>query len=318
MADLSYHFAWIHGVMLRDRRRCEIYQQALARVIAPGAVVLDVGAGTGILSLFAAQAGARKVYAVECTSIAAFARELVAANGYQDVIEVIAGRMEDVQLPEQVDIIVSEWMGCLGVDENILPAVVLARKRYLKPGGIMLPGWVRSWIAPMTDRATNDELAFWRSKPYGLDLSMFVRTRTEQPQYTRPDIDAAALVADGQALWTADAYAYSEAQARSPYRGIVTFRATRDAAVSGIVGWFDAGFGESATLDTSPSSPLTCWGQLALPLRAPVTVRSGANINIAFSCTPVGPGYSVYEAEISVGRGPRSRSVWKYAGTLQR
>jgi SAM-dependent methyltransferase len=317
MADLSYHFAWIHSVMLRDRRRCEVYQQALARAVAPGAVVLDVGAGTGILSLFAAQAGAGKVYAVECTSISAFARELVAANGYQDVIEVISGRMEEVQLPERVDVIVSEWMGCLGVDENILPAVIRARDRYLKPGGVMLPAWVRSWIAPLADRVTDDELAFWRSRPYGLDLAILARTRTEQPDYTRPDIDATALIDAGQPLWTADAYRYSEAQARSPYRGTATFHAERDDAVSGIAGWFDAGFGDAAELDTSPASPRTCWGQLVLPFRAPIAVRRGTAITIAFSCTPIGPGYSVYEAEVSVGRGPRSRSVWKYEGALQ-
>ena len=71
----------------------------------------DVGCGTGILSLFAARAGAKKVYAVECSNIVDQARMIVERNGYSEVIEVIRGKMEDIELPVlKVDIIVSEWM----------------------------------------------------------------------------------------------------------------------------------------------------------------------------------------------------------------
>src|SRR5687767_15956726 len=121
----------IHRWMLRDERRNEAYQRALEHVVRPGDVVLDVGAGTGILSIFAAQSGARKVYAVERTQVADVARRMVERNGYTERIDVIQSDLEDVAVPEKVDVIVSEWMGGLGVDENMLAPLVMARDRWL-------------------------------------------------------------------------------------------------------------------------------------------------------------------------------------------
>lgn len=74
--------------------------------------MLDIGCGTGILSMFAAKAGASKVFAVECSSIVDYARKIVEANNFKDVITIIQGKVEEVELPvEKVDIIISEWMG---------------------------------------------------------------------------------------------------------------------------------------------------------------------------------------------------------------
>jgi predicted RNA methylase len=100
----------IHEVMLRDDIRNQAYRRAIFANVRKGDVVLDVGAGTGILSLFAAQAGARTVYAVERTTIADLARRIVIKNGYGDRIEVIQSDLEAVRLPQRVDVIVSEWL----------------------------------------------------------------------------------------------------------------------------------------------------------------------------------------------------------------
>jgi protein arginine N-methyltransferase 6 len=90
--------------LLQDRSRTDTYQQAIMRNSAfiTGKAVLDVGCGTGILSIFCAQAGARKVYAVDASGIAKQAEQIVAGNGYADVISVINGKMEEVELPEKV------------------------------------------------------------------------------------------------------------------------------------------------------------------------------------------------------------------------
>jgi len=92
-----------------------------------GKVVLDVGTGSGILSIWAAQAGAKKVYAVEATAMAVHARSLVAANGLSDVIEVIQNSVEEIELPEQVDIIISEWMGYFLLRESMFDSVIKAK-----------------------------------------------------------------------------------------------------------------------------------------------------------------------------------------------
>lgn len=102
----SYAHFGIHEEMLKDAVRTESYRDAMLNNPASfsGKVVLDVGCGTGILSMFAARAGARKVYAVDNSSIATMAREIIQANGLSDVITVLRGRMEDVLLPEKVDV----------------------------------------------------------------------------------------------------------------------------------------------------------------------------------------------------------------------
>ena len=90
-----------------------------------------MGAGSGILSLFCYRAGARRVYAVEaCPGMARPLQEVVTANGASDVVKVISGRVEDIpELEEQVDVIVSEWMGFYLLHESMLDSVLSARDR---------------------------------------------------------------------------------------------------------------------------------------------------------------------------------------------
>ena len=128
--------------MLQDQPRTNAYKaafEALKEEDIRGKVVLDVGAGTGILSLFAAKCGARKVYAVEASNIAAHTQQLVEENGFQDVIQVVQSKVEDAVIEEKVDIIVSEWMGFYLLHESMLKSVLAARDKWLKPEGIMLP-----------------------------------------------------------------------------------------------------------------------------------------------------------------------------------
>ena len=112
----SGHYG-IHEDMLKDTVRTNSYQDAILKnpALFEGKVVLDIGCGTSILSMFAARAGAKKVYAVDNSSIAVLAREIVKRNGLDDVITVMRGKMEDIHLPEKVDIIISEWMGLVSV-----------------------------------------------------------------------------------------------------------------------------------------------------------------------------------------------------------
>jgi len=153
--EINYWNLEGHEPMLFDAVRCEAFRKAIAAAVGPGGAVLDLGAGTGILSVFAAQAGARAVYAVERTRIAELARRIVAENGFHGRIHVLRGDVETIELPEKVDLIVSEWLGGYGVDENLLPVVVQARDRWLRPGGRMIPGTVEAWMArPSTSAST--------------------------------------------------------------------------------------------------------------------------------------------------------------------
>jgi len=150
----SYSSFHIHEEMLKDTVRTRTYQRAI--MDNPNdfkdKIVLDIGAGTGILSIFAARAGAKHVYAIEFAEIAIFAQEIVRKNGLQDKITVIKGKMEEVELPvPQVDIIISEWMGYFLLYESMLDSVLWARDKYLVPGGKMLPGRAQVFVAAIED-----------------------------------------------------------------------------------------------------------------------------------------------------------------------
>ena len=140
----SYSSHHIHEEMLKDTSRTLAYQRAIEGNPEDfkDKVVLDIGCGTGILSIFAARAGAKHVYAIDNAEIALFAREIVKDNGFGDKITVIKGKIEEVDLPfgtGEIDIIISEWMGYFLLYESMLDCVIDARDKYLRPGGKMLP-----------------------------------------------------------------------------------------------------------------------------------------------------------------------------------
>lgn len=126
--------------MMQDFVRTSTYQKAIHGnfIDFNGKIVLDVGAGSGILSFFAAQAGAAKVYAVEASNMAQYAQQLVASNNLNERITVIAGKIEEIDLPEKVDIIISEPMGYMLYNERMLETYLHAKK-WLKPNGKMFP-----------------------------------------------------------------------------------------------------------------------------------------------------------------------------------
>ncbi|TFY63817.1 hypothetical protein EVJ58_g3025 [Rhodofomes roseus] len=175
----SYGENDIHAVMIQDKVRTASYAQFIqsSPELFHDAVVLDVGCGTGILSLFAARAGARRVIAVDASPIAEKARQIVRDNGLEDVITVVRGRIEDIQLPEEVaehgvDVIVSEWMGYALLYESMLDSVLHARDRFLrKDGGVMAPGQCKMQLCLCEGAEIfKERVGFW-GDVYGFDLS---------------------------------------------------------------------------------------------------------------------------------------------------
>jgi protein arginine N-methyltransferase 7 len=132
-----------HFAMINDLDRNKFYQTLLHAAIDPDSVVLEIGAGSGLLSIMAAKAGARRVIAIEANrEMAALARQIIAANGMTDRIEVINKMSTDVdaaELGERPTILVSEILGTLLLGESALHYVEDARDRLLAPGGVILP-----------------------------------------------------------------------------------------------------------------------------------------------------------------------------------
>jgi hypothetical protein len=125
------------------------------------------------------QAGARKVYAIEASRMVGMMQKLFDANGEVGArVQVLHGKVETLldTLPERADVLISEPMGTLLVNERMLETYVLARRHFLAPGGLMFPSLGRIFVAAFSDAALHAELqgmaAFWLNPSfYGVNLT---------------------------------------------------------------------------------------------------------------------------------------------------
>ncbi|XP_061438561.1 protein arginine N-methyltransferase 8 isoform X6 [Rhineura floridana] len=155
----SYAHFGIHEEMLKDEVRTLTYRNSMYhnKHVFKDKIVLDVGSGTGILSMFAAKAGAKKVYGIECSSISDYSEKIIKANHLDHIITIFKGKVEEVELPvDKVDIIISEWMGYSLFYESMLNTVIFARDKWLNPGGLMFPDRAALYVVAIEDRQYKD------------------------------------------------------------------------------------------------------------------------------------------------------------------
>lgn len=277
--------------MLEDAIRTSTYYQAIIqnRSLFEGKVVMDVGAGSGILSFFAAQAGARRVYAVEASAMAANANLLAEANGFSDVITVIRGKIEEIgDLPEPVDVIISEPMGVMLFHERMIESFLYARDRYLNPSrkgndSSMFPSQGSIFVAPFTDASLHADMKsrtqFWNTTDfYGLDLSCLANTAIDQV-FSQPVVggfDPKSLLAE-PVKWTSS---FARDPVESLHEIVIPFQFTCQftGIIHGLAGWFDVEFlGPTASivLNTAPECERTHWQQCRFFFRRPLAVNRG-------------------------------------------
>ena len=278
----SYADIEVHRLMLKDLPRTLAYRDAFEKLgeeRIKGRVVLDVGAGSGILSLFAAKCGAKKVYAVEASDIAGHTIELVKENGYEDVIRVLQCRVEDCQLEEKVDIIVSEWMGFYLLHESMLSSVLTARDKFLKPGGLMLPKTAKLYAAPVNmEDYCNERFGFW-TDVFGFSMNTFISAEA-QSMLSAPvisEVKEEMLLAQPQLVKEIDLIEASQSDLRL-VSAELPFVANKQGICHGFCFWFDCHFEEGVVLSTSPKAPMTHWKQAVVML--PEMLASAPNLRL--------------------------------------
>ncbi|KAL3698793.1 hypothetical protein R1sor_012869 [Riccia sorocarpa] len=274
--------------MIKDSVRTKTYQNAILQnqFLFKDKIVLDVGAGTGILSLFAAQAGAKHVYAVECSSMADTAKEIVNANGFSGVITVLKGKVEDIDLPtKHVDVIVSEWMGYFLLFENMLKTVLYARDKWLVPNGIVLPDKTSLYLTAIEDADYKSEkIDFWNNV-YGFDMSCIRKQAMREPLVDT--VDSNQLVTHSYLLKTMDIskMGSGDASFSAPFKLV----ATKNDFVHALVAYFDVSFSKChkpTGFSTGPKSRATHWKQTVMYLEDVITICEGEAITGTLSVSP--------------------------------
>ena len=290
----SYSFFDIHRTMLSDKVRTDAYLNALERnpLLLKGATVLDVGCGTGVLSMFAARGGAAQVIAVDGSpEMASFARKICAANGFGgevcDRIGVVSSKLELVEsLPGintpdgKVDVLVSEWMGYALLFESMLDSVLIARDRFLRPGGAILPDIANIYVAAADSGAAG--LEFWNNV-YGLDMSVVgqsLRTAALKDAsvcIVKPD----HLISEGKLLVSLDVATMKPSD--QDFTAEFELKPGAGPRVcTALILWFDTLFSDRfcketpVTLPTGPYDTPTHWAQTVLELPTPVTMAPAA------------------------------------------
>ncbi|XP_050391709.1 protein arginine N-methyltransferase 3 isoform X1 [Patella vulgata] len=283
----SYSHFGIHHQMLQDKVRTESYRDFMLenRDYFKDKIVLDVGCGTGILSMFAAKAGASHVIGVDQSEIIYQAMDIVRENGLHDKITLLKGRLEDVDLPyEKVDIIISEWMGYFLLFESMLDTVLVARDRYLKPGGMVFPDICTISLAAIADQKLYDkDVNFW-DDVYGFKMSCL---RTEVIKESCVDvIDNKTVITDPCVIKELDISVckISDLQFNTPF----SLHVKRDGDITAIIGYFNIYFRKGLTkpieFSTGPESTPTHWKQTVFLLPKPLPVVKGEKLDGMISC----------------------------------
>jgi protein arginine N-methyltransferase 1 len=271
-----------HRQFLEDGARLDAFQRAIAESVRPGDVVADLGSGTGVLGLLACRAGAARVFSVDQTGMAAFARRIAADNGFGDRVIAVRGHSSRVDLPERVDVIVSDMIGRIGFLSGGAEALVDVRERWLKPGGRMMPAAVETWIAPVEHAAGYADIEFWSAPVAGFDMSS-VRQSAANTGYPRA-FQPGDLLAPGL-LGAACDYASGDA---SLARGTASFVVARRGVMHGLAAWFVARLSASVVMTNAPGAPGRISRRNAfLPLEQSVAVDVGDVIDVDLAIRPV-------------------------------
>lgn len=276
----SYSSYYIHEQMLKDRKRTGTYQDAILNNpdVFKDKIVLDIGCGTGILSIFAAKAGAKHVYGIEFADIADYANEIIKKNKLSDKITILKSKVEEVKLPvEKVDIIISEWMGYFLLYESMLDTVLYARDKWLQKDGYMLPDHATITLAGIEDTDyKSTKVNFWEDV-YGVDMSCFKNAVIGEPIV---DVCPQKLINSSSCrIFDIDLYKVKKEDLDFSSKYEITF--TRDDRFSGLVAWFDTGFTKLTNkynLTTSPYKKSTHWSQTIFYTKNDLKVKKGDKV----------------------------------------
>jgi protein arginine N-methyltransferase 1 len=287
----SYAHFGIHEEMLKDEVRTLTYRNAIYhnKHLFKDKVVLDIGSGTGILSMFAAKAGARKVIGIEYSNIAEQSKKIIADNNLSDVVTILHCKVEEVtELPDgidKVDVIISEWMGYCLFYESMLKTVLYARDKWLNADGVLYPDKAQLFVCAIEDRQYKDDKINWWDNVYGFNMSSIRKVAITEPLVDV--VDPNQIVSSNCLIKEIDLYTITDEDCT--FSAPFSMSVRRNDYVQALVAFFTIEFSKChkrTTFSTSPDAHYTHWKQTVFYLEEALTCKRGEEIHGSFTIAP--------------------------------
>jgi protein arginine N-methyltransferase 1 len=289
-----------HDLLLGDELRMRAYRRAILEAVRPGDVIADLGTGTGVLARWTLEAGAARVYAIERDpDLLARAVDDADAAGLGEGFVPVAGLSFDVELPERVDLIVSEILGNLVDNEDCTRILDDAVRRFLAPGGRLLPARAERYLVPVEARRAHAEVGALRSSPSpSLSTAPLRRPPVPRPfdAYYDVVLPRSGYLASPRLDRTFDFAAPGEP---TSYASDLVFAVDRAGSFTGFKGWFVADLSSTVALDIagdridggrSGRTSSDSWKHAYLPIEHPVAVRPHDRITLRLTRSAPGGG----------------------------
>ncbi len=282
-----------HHAMIFDDLRNNFYFDAIKKLVnKDNSVVLDLGAGLGIHGFMALSVGVKKVYFVEPASIVNVTKRLIETNSLSEKVECLVGKIEEVELPEKVDVITSVFTGNFLLFEDLLPSLFYARDKFLRPGGKLIPDRGRMIAVPVSaSEYYNKHIECWSNSIYNIDFSLVRKFASNSMYSDKPDKRQVTFLSKPVELVELDFMTATEASCRT----YIEIKITQSGKLHGWLGWFDARVGEK-WLSTSPMGEQMHWSQVFLPLDDPIDVKKGDKVSFELSHPEFGEWSWIVEA----------------------
>jgi protein arginine N-methyltransferase 1 len=266
-ADFTPAEQFAHERLVADAVRMNAYRAGIDRHIKPGDVVVDLGTGTGILAMLAAQRGPKIVHAIDHSNIIAIAERVASANRFSNIsFHSISSRRFVANEP--VDVILHEQIGQALLDEGMIEKTLDLKKRLLKKSGRILPGKFELYLEPASVRSDHRVPYLWETNVAGIDFSG-IKASPANDRFTLSDRswEVGARSAIDYFLCAPSpilAFDLNDIGEPTDVPGTVSAsRLVRRAGrLDGFCLYFRVIFDPGVEFDTSPFSPRTDWNNL--------------------------------------------------------
>ena len=294
------------GRMITDTVRVDAYTEAMRQSIFPGAIVLEIGSGTGFFAMLACRMGAGHVHAIEPNETITLAQQAAAANGFADRITFHQKMSTEVTLPQKADVLISDLRGVLPLHTQHIPSIADARERLLKPGGVQIPQRDRLFAALVSSEEQYKEtLGPWDPSFHGFEWSS--TRKIVLNEWIKKKIQPSELISPPVPWVTID---YTQVVDPN-VAGRMNLTSDRAGIVHGFTVWFDAELLDGVGFSNAPDKPIAIYGRGYFPFESPIELDAGQKVQVDMRADLAGSEY-VWSWKTSVGgRALFSQSTFK-------